>query len=115
MATKTDQTTKFADHIQRTSDMVFEVKIDASESLIAGDLPGIGSFTSQAAGQFDLDLSELGDVESALEITVTPSVGTATISSSITSDALSLSVDSNQDLTLTDVDFVIRVACKRKL
>lgn len=115
MATKTDQTSKFADHIQRTLDLVFEVKIDASESSIAGDLPGIGSFTDAAAGQLSLDLSELGEVEKVLEVSVTPSAGTATISSSITSDALSLDVDSNQDLSSTDLDLVIRCAVKRKL
>ena len=116
MATKTNQTSKFADHIQKTLDLVFEVKIDASEGSIAGDLPGIGSFTAAASGQFDLDLSELGEVEKALSVSVeSASVGSATISSSVASDALSLSVDSDQDLTSTDVDLVIRVVAKRKL
>lgn len=115
MANLTDQTTKFADHIQRTLDLVFEVKVDASEDQIAGDLPGIGSFSDQAAGQFDLDLSDLGDMEKVLEVEVTPSTGTATISSSISSGALTLSVDSNQDLETTDVDFVIRLAAKRDI
>jgi len=113
MATLTDQTTKFADHVQRTLDLVFEVTVDASEDSIAGDLPGIGSFADQAAGQVSLDLSDFGDVEKVLEVSVTPSTGTATIGSSISSGALSLDIDSNQDLTATDVDFVVRVVFKR--
>jgi len=115
MSNLTDQTAKFADHIQRTLDLVFEVKVDASESLISGDLPGIGSFTDQAAGELSLDLSGLGDVEKVLEVSVEPSTGTATVSSSISSGTLTLDLDSNQDLTSTDVDFVIRVVAKRDL
>lgn len=117
MVTKTDQTSKFADHLQRMVDMVFEVKVDASEDSIAGDLPGIGAFVSQADGTFSLNMSELGEVEAVKQLTVTPSTGTATISSSInsTTNLLTISVDSNQDLTATDVNFVIRAAVKRKL
>lgn len=116
MAALTDQTTKFADHIQRTLDLVFEVKVDASESLISGDFVGIGSFTDQANGEFDLDLSDLGDVEKLLAVeVVSASTGTATVSGSLSSQALSLSVNSNQDLTSQDVDLVIRVVCKRDL
>ena len=115
MTTKTAQTSKFADHIQKTEDLVFEVKVDASEDSISSDLGGVGSFTDQANGQLSIDLSELGDVEKALEVSVTPSTGTATISASVSSDALSLAIDSDQDLTSVDVDFIIRCAAVKRL
>ena len=115
MATKTDQTSKFADHIQKTIDLVFEVKIDASENSISSDLGGIGAFTDQANGQLSLDLSELGDVEKVLEVSVTPSTGTATVAATVTSQALSLDVDSSADLTAVDVNLVIRCVAVRRL
>lgn len=116
MATKTDQTSLHADHLQKMLHLVFQVKIDASEDLISGDLPGIGEFVSQAGGTFTLDLSGLGECEAVHVLSVTPSVGTATISSSLDSDnLLTLSLDSNQDLTATDVNFIIEADIKRKL
>jgi len=117
MSTKTDKTSKFADHIQRTSDLVFEVQIDASEASIAGDLGGIGTFTDDANGQFSLDLSGLGDVDKVLSVeVVSASAGTATVTSSISAGkVLTLAVDSSLDLSAADLDAVIRVVSKRSL
>lgn len=112
----TDQTSSFADHLQRTVDIAFDVNVDASESRISSDLSGVGSFTNAAAGQVRIDLSGLGPVDKVLETEITPSTGTATISSSIDSDGnLTLSIDSDQDLTATDVDFLVKAIVKRDL
>ena len=116
MAKLWDQSGAFADHMQKLSDMPFQVKVDASESVISGDLTGIGSFTDQANGELDLDMSELGEVERVLELEVTPDSGTATISSSIDSNGLlTISVDSSLDLTSSDVVLDIKLVVKRKL
>lgn len=116
MTTKTDKSSDFANYLQQLADIVFEVQVDASEDSIASDLGGIGSFTDQANGQLDLDLSGLGEVEAVREESVTVDTGTATISSSIDSAGdLTVSLDSNQDLTSQDVNFTVRIAVKRRL
>ncbi len=113
MTTKTDQTSKFADHLERSLDLVFEVKADTGA--ISSDLPGSSSFTDAAAGQIAIDLSELGEVEKVLDSeVVSESAGTSTLTPSITSDLLSLALDSDQDLSAGAVDFVIRVRLLRR-
>lgn len=115
MTTKVDQTSAFADHLQAMLDLVFEIKVDASEDIISCDLPGTASFDTQADGTIDVDLEGLGDVLKAYEVEVTPSTGTATITSDVSDNVLTLAIDSNQDLTAVDVDFVVRIALKRSL
>lgn len=115
MATKTDKTSDLADHLQKTLDLVMEVKAD-SGSIASDPSSATASFTDAAAGQFDVDLSGLGEVEKVYELTVTPTSGTATSSSSVSASGdLTISVDSSLDLSAAASDFVIRVVAKRKL
>lgn len=115
MASLTNKTSAFADHLQRTVELAFEVKVDASEGRVDTDLGGIATLTDAAAGQMSLDLSGLGDSDKALESSVSASAGSATIAASITDGALSLDIDSDQDLSTTDVDFLVKVIVKRSL
>lgn len=115
MTTRTNQTASFADHLQRTVDIVFEVEVDASEGTISTDLGGVASFDTAADGTLDLDLSGLGEVEKVLELTVAADTGTVTATSAISSKDLTVSLDSNQDLTSQDVTFTVRLAAKREL
>jgi len=115
MATKTKKTSDLADHLQKTLDMVMEVKADTG-AIASDPSAAASSLTDAFNGKFDVDLSGLGDVEKVYELSVTPSTGTATITSTVSaSDKLTLSVDSSVNLSIASADFVIHAVVKRKL
>lgn len=114
MANLTNQTSDFADFLQKKLDLTFEINADSGA--ISCDLPGAASFTSAADGTIAVDLSGLGEVEKVLELTVVSADGTTTATSSINSDGeLSLAVDSDQNLASGSDDIVIRCVLVRNL
>jgi hypothetical protein len=116
MAALSDQTNKFADHIQRMLRLVF--RVDSTSGVLSDlDLPGVSSFDSDGSdGIINIDLSELGEVQAVLLSEVTPDNGTATIVASVDSEgALSLVVDSSLDLTGADAQMLIELEIKREL
>jgi hypothetical protein len=97
------------DHQLKTKKVVLDINAGTS----GFNCSNIGAIsvtaTDAAAGEYDIDCTELGDVYRAWEVRVISDTDTSVISTSISSNVLTISVNSGDDLSATHQDLVIEV------